>query len=108
MVGSVEGQQEVANDESKGLLIPVRIKGPFAEPEIDVQLDEMLKARAKEKMKADIDAEKAALEKQIQVEKDALAAAKQRELEKQKQLLEAKKKAELEKAKNKLLNKLLD
>ena len=108
LVGTVAGQEGGGQDELKGLLIPVSIKGPLADPEIDVLLDEMLKAKARAKLKADIEKEKSALEQQIQVEKDALAAAKQRELEKQKQVLEAKKKAALEKAKKKLLNKLLD
>ncbi len=108
LVGSLEGQQEVASDDAKGLLIPVSIKGPFAAPEIDVQLDEMLKAAAA-RLRAEKQAKlKAELEQQIQAEKDALAAAKQRELEKQKQVLEAKKKAALDKLKNKLLKKLLD
>jgi hypothetical protein len=104
----LEGQQEVAGDESRGLLIPVSIKGPFAAPEIDVQLDEMLKAAAA-RLRAEKQAKlKAELEKKIQAEKDALAIAKQRELEKQKQVLEAKKKAALDKAKKKLLDKLFN
>ncbi len=108
LVGSVVGQEGGQLDEIKGLLIPVSIKGPFAAPEIDVLLDEMLKAQAQAKLKAEIEKQKSALKQQIQAEKEALAAAKQRELEKQKQVLEAKTKAALEKAKNKLLKKLLE
>ncbi|MCH8106111.1 MAG: AsmA family protein [Proteobacteria bacterium] len=108
LVGSVAGQEGGELDEIKGLLIPVSIKGPFAAPEIDVLLDEMLRAQAQAKLKAEIEKQKSALKQQIQAEKEALAAAKQRELEKQKQVLEAKAKAALEKAKNSLLKKLLE
>jgi AsmA protein len=108
LVGTVAGQAGGEADELKGLLIPVRIKGPFASPDIDVQLDEMLRAAANAKLKADIDQQKAELEKQLADEKAALEAAKQRELEKQKAVLEAKKKAEQQKLKDKLLNKLLN
>lgn len=115
LVGTVAGQQGGEQDELKGLLIPVKIQGPFASPDIDVQLDEMLrnmaaKKRAEEraKLQAEVDKQKAELERQLEVEKAALADAKQRELEKQKQVLEAKKKAETQKLKDKLLNKLLN
>jgi len=106
LVGTVAGQAGGEAGELKGLLIPVRIKGPFASPDIDVQLDEMLRAAAKAKLKADIDQQKAELEKQLADQKAALEAAKQRELEKQKAVLEAKKKAAAQKLKDKLLKKL--
>ena len=115
LVGTVAGQQGGEQDDLKGLLIPVRIKGPLVSPDIDVQLDEMLRNMAAEKraeerakLQAEVDKQKAELEKQLEVEKAALAAARQRELEKQKQVLEAKKKAEKQKLKDKLLNKLLN
>ncbi|MCP4493549.1 MAG: AsmA family protein [Gammaproteobacteria bacterium] len=118
LVGSLQGQQGDSSDELSGLLIPVRIKGPFTDPDIDVQLDEMLKAHnaqkiaaEKAKLKAEIEAEKAALQKQIKAEKVALEAAKQKELEKQKAVLKAKKaaaKAKAEKAAKDKLMKLLD
>ncbi len=114
LVGTVAGQGGGGKDELKGLLIPVRIKGPFESPDIDVQIDEMLKGiatkrRAEEqaKLKAEIDKQKAELERQLKAEKAALEAAKQREREKQKQVLRAKKKAEKQKALDKLL-KLLE
>jgi len=110
LVGTVTGQDGGGQDELKGLLIPVRIKGPFESPDIDVQLDEMLKGiaaklRAEEqaKLKAKIEKQKAELERQLEAEKAALEAAKQRELEKQKAVLDAKKKAEKQKLKDKLL-----
>ena len=46
LVGTIDGQQGGEADELKGLLIPVRIVGPFDSPSIDVQLDELLKANA--------------------------------------------------------------
>ena len=113
LVGTVAGQGGGGKDELKGLSIPVRIKGPFESPDIDVQIDEMLKGiatkrRAEEqaKLKAEVDKQKAELERQLKAEKAALKAAKQRELEKQKQVLRAKKRAEKQKALDKLLNLL--
>jgi AsmA protein len=109
LVGTVAGQQGGEADELSGLLIPVRIVGPFESPKIDVQLDEMLKARVKQlqeqekaKLKAEIEKQKAELERQIDAEKARLEAAKQREKEKQKQKLEAEQKAAEEKLKEKL------
>ena len=111
LVGTVAGQQGGEADELRGLLIPVRIVGPFESPKIDVQLDEMLKARAKQlsdqekaKLKAEIEKQKAELQRQIDAEKAKLEAAKQREKEKQKQKLEAEQKAAEEKLKDKLKN----
>ena len=64
LVGSIEGQQGEAADELAGLEIPVRIKGPFNDPKIDVQLKEMLKAK--------VDAEKARLKAEIEKQKAEL------------------------------------
>jgi len=114
LVGTVAGQGGSGKDELKGLLIPVAIKGPFESPDIDVQLDKMLKdiaaklrTDAQEKMKAEIEKQKAELQRQLKAEKAALEAAKQRELEKQKQVLKARKKAEKQNALDRLL-KLLE
>ena len=57
LVGTTEGQQGDTADDLAGLSIPVRIKGPFTDPEIDVQLDDMLKAKV-EAEKARIEAQK--------------------------------------------------
>ena len=111
LVGTVAGQGGGGKDELRGLTIPVAIIGPFESPDIDVQLDKMLKGiaakrRADEqaKMKADIEKQKAELKRQLDAEKAALETAKQREREKQKQVLKAKKRAEKQKAIDKLLN----
>ena len=111
LVGTSKGQQGGSADELAGLSIPVRIKGPFTDPKIDVQLDEMLKAKVdaqKAKLKAEIDAQKAMLKKQLEAEKRALKLE-QKELEKAKKR-ELKIKAEIEKAKaqKKLEDKLED
>lgn len=101
LVGSVEGQQGEAADDLSGLDIPVKIEGAFADPKIDVLLDEMMKQRAtaeKERLKDEIRQEKEKIQQQLEAEKKALEAA--RKLEKRK-----------DKAKNKLedkLNKLFD
>ena len=102
LVGTSKGQDGGSADELAGLTIPVRIKGPFTQPEIDVQLDEMLKAN----LKAEIDAQKEALEQQIKEEKKALKAKKKAFEEAQKRELEIKAELEKEKAKKKLEDKL--
>jgi AsmA protein len=88
LVGTLKGQGGGAADDLFGLLIPVRIDGPFSNPKIDVQLDEMLKNKAaqkaaelKAKLKAELDKQKAAiaeqkaaLQKQIDEKKTKLKA----------------------------------
>ncbi len=124
LVGTLKGQAGGTQDDLSGLLIPVRITGPFTAPDIDVQLDEMLKAQSdakiaaeKARLKAKVDQQKAALKKQIAEEKAtlqkeideqkaALEAARQRKIEKQKAVLEAKKNVAEEKAKKKVEDKL--
>ena len=98
LVGTIEGQQGDSADQLAGLEIPVRIKGPFSDPEIDVQLDAMLKAKVdaeKEKLKAEIAKQKAELEAQLAAEKKALSESKKRELEKKMEVEKAKAKDKL-------------
>lgn len=118
LVGTLKGQDGGSADELAGLAIPVRIKGPFTAPEIDVQLDEMLKARAaaekaklearidaeKDKLKAEIEAQKQALEAQLAAEQKALEDSKKRELEKKLEV----EKARAEKEALEKLKKLFD
>ncbi|HUV22298.1 MAG TPA: AsmA family protein [Gammaproteobacteria bacterium] len=109
LVGTTAGQEGGSADDLAGLSIPVRIKGPFSDPEIDVQLDEMLKAKVdaqKAKLKAEIDAQKAALQKQLEAEKQALAAEKKEFEEAKKRELEIKAEIEKAKAQKKLEDKL--
>jgi AsmA protein len=78
LVGTVEGQQGKSADELAGLAIPVSVKGPFADPKIDVLLDEMLKAKAdaeKDRLKTEIEAQKEEIRQQLEAEKKALEAA---------------------------------
>jgi len=99
LVGTVEGQQGESADALAGLEIPVGIKGPFNAPEIDVLLDEMLKARVdaeKAKLKAEIEKQKEELKQQLEAEKKALADAKKRELEKKMEVEKAKAKQKVE------------
>lgn len=99
LVESVEGQQGGSADELAGLTIPVGIKGPFNAPEIDVLLDEMMKAKAdaeKAKLKAEIEKQKEELKQQLEAEQKALAESKKRELEKKKEIEKAKAKKKLE------------
>jgi len=99
LVESVEGQQGGSADELAGLTIPVGIKGPFNAPEIDVLLDEMMKAKAdaeKAKLKAEIEKQKEELKQQLEAEQKALAESKKRELEKKKEVEKAKAKKKLE------------
>ncbi len=113
LVGTTEGQDSGGADQFKGLTIPVSIRGPFAAPKIDVQLDELLKGQVdaeKEKLKAEIAKQKEALQQQIAAEKKALEESKKRELQMQKEAEEARLAAEIERkkeeAKQKLLKKL--
>ena len=131
IVGTSKGQQGGSADDLAGLSIPVRIKGPFTDPEFDVQLDEILKAKIeaekarlkaeleareaelkaqaeaeKARLKAEIEAEKAALEKQLEEEKRALEAEKKALEEAQKRELDAKIELEKAKAQKKLEDKL--
>jgi AsmA protein len=92
LVGTTKGQQGGTADELAGISIPVRIKGPFTDPDIDVQLDEMLKAKV-EVEKARIEAQKAQLIAEIEAQKKALQA----ELKKERKALEEAKKREFEK-----------
>ena len=75
IVGTLTGQEGGSVDESSGLWIPVRIKGPFTAPTFDVQYDEFLKAKLNAetaKLKASIEEQKAALQKELDAEKAAL------------------------------------
>ncbi|HHJ81343.1 MAG TPA: AsmA family protein [Candidatus Tenderia electrophaga] len=87
IVKTEQGEGGAALDELKGLKVPVRITGSFAQPKFDLQYDEILKARGKEelakakaKLKAKLDAEKqklAAKKAKLQTEaKRRLAAEK--------------------------------
>jgi len=107
LVGTIEGQQGETADELAGLVIPVRIKGPFDDPKIDVQLKEMLKAKVdaeKARLKAEIEKQKAELEQQLEAEKKALAESKKRELKKKLEVEEAKAKQKLKDKLNKLFD----
>ena len=109
LVGTSKGQDGGSADELAGLSIPVRIKGPFTDPKIDVQLDEMLKAKIdaqKAKLKAEIEAQKAELKKQLEQQKQALKAEQKAYEEAQKRELEIKLEIQKAKAQKKLENKL--
>ena len=109
LVGTSKGQGGDSADELAGLSIPVRIKGPFTDPKIDVKLEEMLKANLdaqKEKLKAEIDAQKKALKEQLEAEKEALKVKKKAFEEAKKRELEVKIELEKERAKKKLEDKL--
>ncbi len=85
LVGTLKGQQGDSADQLAGLPIPIRIKGPFAKPEIDVRLGDMLRARVdaeKEKLKAEFALQKKQLEAQLKAEQKALERARKKELEK--------------------------
>jgi len=98
LVGSIEGQQGESGDELAGLVIPVRIKGPFSDPKIDVLLEEMLKAKVdaeKARLKAKIAKQKAELKRKLEAEKKALVESKKRELKKKLEVEEARAKKKL-------------
>lgn len=118
IVGTTKGQEGGEADDLSGLAIPVAITGAWTSPKIDVQLDEMLKARLnaqKAKISEQVAKEKAAIQQKLAAEKQKLKAAQAKklaaekaQLEKQKQLLEAEQKARLEKKKAAEKKKLED
>lgn len=98
LVGTIEGQQGETADELAGLEIPVRIKGPFSDPKIDVQLEAMLKAKVdaeKARLKRKIAKQKEELKRKLEAEKKALVESKKRELKKKLEVEEAKAKQKL-------------
>ncbi len=124
LVTTSKGQDGSSADELSGLSIPVAITGSWLSPDIDVQLDEMIKAKLaaeKDKLRQSVAKQKAALKQKLNAEKAKLKASQKKELEakklqleKKRQLeeaekkakLEAKKRAEKERAKKKLEEKL--
>lgn len=118
LVGTVEGQDAGTVGDLSGLLIPVRIKGPFSSPGIDVRYNELLDDAIdaeKAKLAAEVEKQKQELQQQLDQEKKKLERAKKREQRKlkEKQELEAQRaKQQLEeekkKAKKQLEQKLED
>jgi AsmA protein len=66
IVGSLEGQGGKELDELKGLEIPVRISGSFAEPQYKVDLAKVMEGKAKEKVDKQIDKQKEKLQEKLQ------------------------------------------
>lgn len=101
LVDSLSGQASDDKD-VKSALIPVNISGPFAQPKINVLLDDILKEK--------LEAKKQALKNKLEQQRKALEQQKKQRLEAEKaQLkakLEAKKKAAKEKAEQELKDKL--
>ncbi len=124
VVTTSKGQQGGSADELSGVSIPVAITGSWIAPKIDVQLDEMLKAKLaakKEQIRRSLAKQKAALKQKLDAEKAKLKASQEKELaaqklqlEKKRQLeearqkekLEEKKQAEIKRAKKKLEEQL--
>ena len=124
LVSTFKGQQGGTADELSGLTIPLAIRGSWLSPEIDIQLDELLKARLnaqKQQLRESLDKQKAELAQKLAAEKASLKATqdkaladKKAQLELQQQQAEDAKKAELaarkkeeeEKARKKLEEKL--
>lgn len=112
LVGTLKGQDAGGIDDLSGLLIPVAIRGSWLAPELDVQLDDMLKKKfeaEKARISAEIAQQKAELQQKLAAEKERLKAAQEKEqaaqkakLEKEKQLLEAEQQAKLDEQKAKL------
>jgi len=124
LVSTFKGQQGGAADELSGLTIPVAIRGSWLSPEIDIQLDEIFKARLnaqKQQLREGLDQQKAELAQKMAAEKASLKAAQDKALAEEKAQLElqqkqaedakkaelaARKKEEEDKARKKLDEKL--
>jgi len=108
IVKTEQGEGGAVLDELKGLKIPVKITGSFIAPKIDVQYDEILKARAKEELnrtkaklkteaaqrlkaeKQKLEAKKAATRQKMADEKEAVRLKLEQEAEQQKEELKDK------------------
>jgi AsmA protein len=97
IVGTTKAQGVGGVDDLSGLLVPVKITGPWLTPKIDVQYDELLKSQLeaeKARIAAEVEQEKARLQKKLADEKARLEAAKEKEIAEQKaRLAEQKKQA---------------
>jgi AsmA protein len=116
VVTTSKGQDGGEADELSGLPVPVAITGPWLQPKIDVQYDELIKARLdaqKAKLKQKLDAEKeqaaarlaeekAQLQQKLADEKARLEAEKQQKLDAEKARLEAQKQQALAEEKARL------
>ena len=114
------GQGGAATDQLKGLTVPIRVSGAFADPKISVELAKALEqraraalqkeaAKAEARLKANVEAEKARLQEKADAEKaraqQNLDAEKAR-LAAQKAEAEAKLKADAEAEKKRAAEKL--
>lgn len=109
LVTTTKGQQGGVAEDVSGLPIPVAITGPWGSPKIDVQYDEMLKAKLeadKAAIRQQLAKEKAVIEEKLANEKAKLKQLQEKESAAKKAQLDAKKKAEEEKIKKKLQDKL--
>lgn len=66
VVESLAGQGGAGLQEVRGLTIPLHISGPMASPDIDVAIDEALKARAKQALEKEKEALQQRLEGELQ------------------------------------------
>lgn len=65
VVGSLEGQGGKAIDELKGVTIPIKIAGKFAAPSFSLDLDALLKEKAKAQVKKKIEEKKEDLQDKV-------------------------------------------
>ncbi len=100
VVGSLSGQGGQTLQDLKGLTIPLRIHGPFADPGIRVELGEALSAE----QKAKLEAQKKALSEKEAAAKAALKAKEEAAKEAQRKKLEEKKKELQKQLEEKLQN----
>ena len=98
IVKTEQGEGGAALDELKGLTIPVRITGTFAQPKFDLQYDEILKTKAKEAL----DRKKAELKEKVRVEKARLKAETKKRIEAEKAAARKKLEEKKEAARQKL------
>lgn len=84
LVNTLKGQGGKTRDELRGLTIPVRIKGPFAQPRIVLDTDELYKANAK----AMVDEQAAKLKQKADAELAKQKALAQQQLQQRQQQLE--------------------
>lgn len=83
LVNTLKGQGGKARDELRGVTVPVRIKGPFAQPKISLDIDELYKTNAK----AMVDQQAAQLKEKATAELARQKALVQQQLKQKEQVL---------------------
>lgn len=87
LTGTLEGEGGAAAEQLRGLEVPIRFRGPFADPSIDVQLAKALEGRETAAARARKEAAEAEAERAVEEEKRRLEQQRREAEERAKQKL---------------------